>query len=162
MPLMKSSLASELEKVFNEKPAVSPEAALRWAQAYVNYAAKALTSVSSLPITAPANMGILVGAFTVAFNSLAVQAAAAVMAQGVMAFWQAMVWVGPTAAGTSISPGNASLAGALGAIFSDLSEKSAGDKASELADAFDAGAKLVIVSDVLFVQPAPPVVGPIQ
>lgn len=161
MPLTKSSLASALEQALNQKSAL-PAAAASWAQAYTTYAASALTSAGSLPVTAPANMGTLVGAFTAAFNSLGAQAAASMIAQGVVAFWQSMVWVGPTAAGSTISPGNTALAGALAACFTDLSDKSEGDKASELADAFDAGAKLVIVSDVLFVQPAPPVIGPIQ
>jgi hypothetical protein len=161
MPLIKSSLASALEQALKQKSAL-PAAAASWAQAYTTYAASALTSVGSLPVTAPANMGTLVGAFTAAFNSLATQAAASTMAQGVLAFWQSMVWVGPTAAGTTISPGNTALAGALAAVFADLSDKSEGDKASALADAFDAGAKAVMVSDVLFVQPAPPVIGPIQ
>lgn len=161
MPLIKSSLAAALEQALNQKSAL-PAAATSWAQAYVTYAANALTSAGSLPVTAPANLGTLVAAFTAAFNSLAVQAAAAAMAQGVLAFWQTMVWVGPTAAGSTISPGNTALASALTQVFMDLSGKSEADKADALADAFDAGAKLVMVSDVLFVQPAPPVVGPIQ
>src|SRR5262245_25599876 len=162
MPLVKSTLAAQLENIFNQKPATSADAAVSWAQAYTSYAASALSTASSLPVTAAANTGILVGAFTSAFNALATQAAAAVMVQGVMAFWQAMVWAGPTAAGTTASPGNAALAGALGAIFSDTSDKTASDKASELADAFDAGAKLVIVSDIPFAPPPTPIVGPIQ
>jgi hypothetical protein len=161
MPLVKSSLAAALEQALNQKSAL-PAAAASWAQAYATYAASALTSAGSLPVTAPANLGTLVGAFTGAFNSLAVQGAAAAMAQGVLAFWQTMVWVGPTAAGSTISPGNTALASALTEVFMDLSGKSEADKAASLADAFDAGAKLVMVSDVLFVQPAPPVVGPIQ
>jgi hypothetical protein len=161
MPLNKSSLASALEQALNQKSAL-PAAAASWAQAYATYAASALTSAGSLPVTAPANMGTLVGAFMAAFNSLGAQAAASLIAQGVLAFWQSMIWVGPTAAGSTISPGNTALMGALAACFTDLSDKSEGDKAGELADAFDAGAKMVIVSDVPFVQPAPPIIGPIQ
>jgi hypothetical protein len=88
--------------------------------------------------------------------------AGALVAQGVVTFWQAIVWVGPTASGATAFPGNAALAPALVAIFADLSRKSPQDKANELADAFDAGARTVIVTDVPFVQPAPPIVGPIQ
>jgi hypothetical protein len=84
------------------------------------------------------------------------------MSQGVMAFWSAMVWVGSAAAGVTASPGNAALSGALGAVFSDTSKKSEGDKADQIADAFDSGAKLVIVSDIPFIQPAPPIVAPIS
>src|SRR5262245_17707661 len=123
MPLVKSSLAVDLENIFNQKPSTAADAAASWAQAYTTYAANALSTATSLPITAPANMGILVGAFTSAFNAMDSQAAAALMAQGVMAFWQAMVWVGSTAAGTTASPGNTALGGALGATFSDLSDK---------------------------------------
>ena len=79
-----------------------------------------------------------------------------------MSFWSAMAWVGPTAAGVTASPGNASLAGTLAALFADTSAKSERDRAAAIADAFDAGAKLVIVNDVPFAQPAPPIVGPVS
>lgn len=161
MPLLKSSLASELEDVFNRKPAASADAALAWAQAYVNYASKALSTAGSLPVTAPANVGTLTAAFTAAFNTLASQAAAAVMASGVTAYWQALAWAGPVAAGATSVPGNMTLAAALAAVFSDLSGKSAAEKAGELADAFDAGAKLVIVSETSFLSGAP-IVGPVH
>ncbi len=162
MPLIKASLARDLETIFERKPGSAPEAALDWAKAYVSYASSALSGAASLPVTAPANLSLLVGAFTGAFQAQSPAGAAALLAQGVMGFWSAMVWVGPTAAGTTASPGNAALAGALTAAFSDTSDKSAGDKASQIADAFDTGAKLVIVNDILFVQPAPPVVAPIS
>jgi hypothetical protein len=162
MPLVKSSLASDLEKILNQKPSAVSDAAADWAQAYAKYAANALSTASSLPITAMANVGTLTSAFTAAFNTLASQAAGAAMAQGVMAYWQAMVWKGPITVGTTASPGNMSLAGALAGIFSDLSKKTAADKAGELADAFDSGAKLVMVSDVTTTAPPVTTVGPIQ
>jgi hypothetical protein len=161
MPLLKSSLASALEDVFNQKPAASPDAAEAWAQAYVSYASTAMATAGSLPVTAMTGLSMLTGVFTAAFNTVASQAAAAVMAQGITSFWQAIVWTGPAAAGTTIVPGNFALASALAAIFSDLGKKSAADKASEIADAFDAGAKLVMVSEIPFA-PGPPIVGPIQ
>jgi len=162
MPLMKASLSRDLEAIFKRKPSSPPEAAVDWARAYVAYAGSALSGAAGLPVTAPANLAILIGAFTGAFQAQSPAGAAALMAQGVMGFWSAMAWVGPTAAGVTASPGNAALAGALGAVFSDTSKKSEGDKANQIADAFDTGAKLVIVSDILFIQPAPPVVAPIS
>jgi hypothetical protein len=162
MPLMKSSLSQDLESLFKSRPSSVAEAAAKWAKAYVAYAGSALSGASSLPVTATAGLSLLTGAFTGALQALSPAGAAALMAQGVTAFWSAMVWVGPTAAGTTLSPGNFALAGALGAVFSDTSQKSEGDKARQIADAFDAGAKLVMVSDIPFVQPAPPIVAPIS
>jgi hypothetical protein len=162
MPLMKSSLAQQLESVFEAKPKAAGLAASDWANAYVSYAAGALSTASSLPVTASANLGILVGAFTGAFAANSASGAAALIAQGVNGFWAAMVWTGATALGTTVFPGNAALAGALTAIFGDTSQQSAGDKAGQIADAFDAGAKMVIVNDIPFIQPAPPIVGPIS
>jgi hypothetical protein len=162
MPLMKASLSRDLEAIFERKPSSPPEAAANWAKAYVAYAGSALSAAASLPVTAPASLPLLIGAFTGAFQAQSPAGAAALMAQGVIGFWSAMAWVGPTAAGVTASPGNAVLAGALGAIFTDTSKKSEGDKANQIADAFDSGAKLVIVSDVPFAQPAPPIVGPIS
>jgi hypothetical protein len=161
MPLMKSSLSQELESIFKRKPGSAAEAAADWAKAYVSYAASALSSAGSLPVTAMANLSMVVGAFTGAFQAQSAAGAAALMAQGVMGFWSAMVWVGPAAAGTTLSPGNFALTGALSAVFADTSKKSEGDKAGQIADAFDAGAKLVMVSDIPFV-PGPPIVAPIS
>jgi hypothetical protein len=161
MPLLKSSLSQELESIFKRKPGSAAEAAAGWAQAYVAYAASAQSGVGSLPVTATANLSLLTGAFTGAFQAPSAAGAAALLAQGVMGFWSTMVWVGPAAAGTTVSPGNFALMGALGACFSDTSKKSESDKAGQIADAFDAGAKLVMVSDVPFV-PGPPIVGPIS
>ena len=121
-----------------------------------------MSTASSLPVTAPANFGILLGAFVGGLSALSSVTAGALVAQGLLAYWQAMAWVGPTAIGVTAFPGNAALAAALAATFSDVSKKSAADKAKELADAFDAGAKMVIVSDVPLIQPAPPIVGPIM
>jgi hypothetical protein len=162
MPLMKASLSRDLADIFKRKPSSPPEAAVDWAKAYVAYGGSALSSAASLPVTAPANLPILIGAFTGAFQAQSPAGAAALMAQGVMGFWSAMAWVGPAAAGVTASPGNAALAAALSAVFADTSKKSEGDKANQIADAFDSGAKLVIVSDIPFAQPAPPIVAPIS
>lgn len=150
MPLMKSSLSQELESIFKRKPGSAAEAAADWAKAYVSYAASGLSGAGSLPVTAMANLSLVVGAFTGALQTQSASGAAALMAQGVMGFWSAMVWAGPAAAGTTISPGNFALIGALSAVFADTSKQSEGDKAGQIADAFDAGAKLVMVGDVLF------------
>ena len=161
MPLQKSNLAQQLQSLFEQKPS-SAEAASDWASAYVSYAAGALSAASSLPITAPANQSLLVGAFTAAFSSQTSAGAAAAMAQGVVGFWSSMLWTGPTAVGTTLFPGNVALSGALSDIFADTSGQSEADKAHALADAFDTGAKSIIVNDVPLVQPAPPIVGPIS
>ena len=160
MPLNASSLADSLQRLFESKPASSADAAMAWANAYQSYASAALSSAASLPVTAPANFGLLMTAFQ-GLSAMAPMAAAAIVAQGVTAYWQAMVWAGPTAAGTTAFPGNPTLATALAAVFSDLSDKSPAQKAQDIASAFDAGARMVIVSDVPIVQPAPPIVGPI-
>jgi len=161
MPLQKSTLSKGLEQQFGSKPASAAQAASDWASSYTSYAAAALSTGGSLPVTALANQGLLIAAFTAAFQTQSSSGAAAAMAQGVTAFWTAMVWVGPGMLGTTVFPGNPTLASALASVFADTSEQSDADKARALADAFDAGAKLVIVSDVL-VPPAPPIVGPIS
>ncbi len=160
MSLNKSTLSRAIEDVLDQKPSL-PEAAASWAKAYLSYAQTAMSSASSLPINAAGNLGILQGAFTGGFQALSSTAAAAAIAGGVTAFWSATLWVGPTAAGTTAVPGNFSLAGALAQLFADNSKTSASEKASAFADAFDSGAKQVTVLDVLFVQPSPPVTGPI-
>lgn len=162
MPLLKSTLAQQLEKQFSGKPSSPAQAASEWASAYVSYAASALSAGTSLPVTATANQSLLVSAFTAAFQTQSSSGAAAAMAQGVSGFWTAMVWSGPLAVGTTVFPGNAALSSALSAIFADTSKQSDGDKARALADAFDAGAKMVIVNDIPLIQPAPPIVGPIS
>lgn len=161
MPLSASTLAQDLERVLNAKPAASVDAARAWASAYQSYASAALSTAASLPVTAPANFGILLGAFTGGLSALASVTAGALIGQGILAYWQAMAWAGPAAAGVTAFPGNAALPSALAALFADLSGKSAADKANELAQAFDGGARTVIVSDVPFV-PGPPIVGPIM
>lgn len=161
MPLIKSTLSSALEAVLERKPDATASAASDWAQAYVSYAASAMTSVSSLATNAAGNQGILVGALSSAFQSQDTSSAASTIAQGVMSFWQAIIWSGATAVGATTSPGNFSLTAALSGIFSDTAEASAGEKASRLADAFDAGARQVMVTDVL-TSTGLPVVGPIQ
>jgi len=161
MPLIKFTLSSELQSVLENKPDPTSSAASDWAQAYVSYAASAMTSVSSLASNASANKSILQGAFSSAFASQDTSTAASTIAQGVMSFWQAIIWSGATAVGSTTSPGNFSLSAALSGIFSDTAEISASDKASQLADAFDAGAKQVMVTDVL-TSTGVPVVGPIQ
>ena len=162
MSLSASTLTQDLERVLTAKPSSPVDAALAWANAYQTYATGALSTAASLPITAPASFSILLGAFLAGLSALTPVTAGAVVAQGVTAYWQAIAWLGPVSAGATAFPGNPALAAALGALFADLSGKSAADKARELAEAFDAGAKAVIVSDVLFVQPSPPVVGPIM
>ena len=162
MPLVKATLAQQIEASLKRRPQSAAEAASDWATAYVSYASLAMSAAASLPTTASANQGILLSAFTSAFQAQSPASAAAFIAQGVIAFWSAMVWVGGTAAGTTLSPGNMALASALSAVFSDTSSKSEGDKARAIADAFDLGAKLVMVNDIPFVQPAPPIIGPIS
>jgi hypothetical protein len=162
MPLLKSTLAQQLESLFQSRPASPAQAASSWASAYVSYASAGLSAAASLPVTAAANQSMLVGAFTAGLSSMTSAGAAALMAAGVTGFWSAMVWAGPTAAGTTLFPGNPTLATALGAVFADTSGQSEADKARALADAFDAGAKLVIVNDLPLVQPAPPIVGPVS
>lgn len=162
MPLMKASLAHQLESIFQRKPSSASEAAADWTNAYLGYASAALSAAGSLPVTANVNLGILQNAFTSAFQAKVPLAAAAVMAQGVIGFWASMVWVGPIAAGTTASPGNFALASTLGVIFGSTLEQSNADKARLFADAFDVGAKLVMVSDIPIIQPAPPIVGPIS
>ena len=162
MPLMKSGLAQDLEDIFTRRPASVADAAAAWAKAYVSYAAGAMSTGSSLAVSASAGIAPLTGAFTGALGAQASQATAAAMTQGVVAFWQSIAWVGATAAGLTMVPGNMTLTSSLSAIFADTSEASAGAKASQVADAFDAGAKSVVVSDIPFIQPAPPIVGPIS
>ncbi len=160
MPLISSTISSALESLFAANPSSPAEAAQEWARGYVSYASSAMSSVSSQAITAQANLGILVPSFTSALEARSSSGAGGLMAAGVMAFWTAMVWVGPTAAGATIVPGNFSLASELTSIFEDLDEKSDLDKASELADAFDNGAKSVMVMDILYATGVP-VTGPI-
>jgi len=162
MPLSRSTLANALQRVFDASPATAADAAAQWANAYAGYAGGAISSASSLPVNAAANSAILLGGFQGGLAAFTPMSAGALVAWGIITFWQAIVWVGPTASGATAFPGNAGLAPALAAIFADLSRKSPQDKANDLADVFDAGAKTVIVMDVPFVQPAPPIVGPIQ
>jgi|RhiMetdeSRZDD1v2_1073273.scaffolds.fasta_scaffold181898_3 hypothetical protein len=161
MPLNQSALAKDLERILGTKHASTADAAAAWAKAYQTYAAGALSTAASLPVTVAVNATTLVGGFSAGLSALTSVTAAAIIAQSVTAFWQAMAWLGPTAAGTTSFPGNAALAGALASVFSDLSGKSAAAKASDLASAFDAGAKAVVVSDVPFI-PAAAIVGPIM
>ncbi len=161
MPLIKSSLSSALQAIFESKPEPTASAASDWARAYVSYASPAVTSASSLATNAMAGQGMLLGAFSSAFASQDTSSSASTIAQGVTSFWQAIVWSGAAAVGSTTAPGNFSLAAALSGIFGDVAEAGAGDKASRLADAFDAGARQVVVTDVLTATGVP-VVGPIQ
>jgi hypothetical protein len=162
MPLVKSTLAQQLEQLFNSKPATAADASVGWANAYLAYAGSAISSAASLPVNAQGNFPILLGGFQAGLSSLTPVSAGAIVAQGIVGFWQAIAWVGAVASGATAFPGNAGLAVTLATIFSDLGKSSAREKAGQLADAFHVGAKSVIVSDVPFVQPAPPIVGPIQ
>jgi hypothetical protein len=161
MPLNQSALAKDLERILGTKHASVADAASAWANAYQSYAQGALSTAASLPVTVPVNASMLVGGFTAGLSALTSVSSAAIIAQSLTAFWQAMAWVGPVAAGTTSFPGNPALAGALASVFSDLSGKSAAAKASDLASAFDAGAKAVVVSDVPFI-PGAAIVGPIM
>ena len=151
MPLQKSSLAQDLEDIFTSKPASTADAASKWAKSYVSYAQAAMSSMSSLPVTAMANLSLVQGAFTAGLAALSSATAGSLIAQGITSYWQAMTWVGPGITGVTTFPGNAALAGALSAVFSDLSKKSNADKAKDIADAFDAGAKSVMVLDTITV-----------
>jgi hypothetical protein len=162
MALNKSTLADALARVLEASPATAADAAAQWANAYAGYAAAATSSAFSLPVNAAANVAILLGGFQSGLAALLPVSAGALVAQAVMTFWQAIAWVGPTASGTTAFAGNAGLAAMLAAIFTDLGRKSPQDKANELADAFDAGARTVVIVEVPFIQPAPPIVGPIQ
>jgi len=162
MALVKSTLSSALEAVLTQKPGSRAEAAQGWAQAYAAYAASAMSSLSSLATNATANAGILIGAFSGALEAEDPSGAAGQMSAGVMGFWAAIVWVGPSAAGSTASPGNTSLQSDLQSIFEDLDGKSDAEKASALADAFDSGATQVMVADVPFAPPNVPVVAPIS
>jgi hypothetical protein len=160
MPLQKSSLAQDLENIFKSKPASTADAASQWAKAYVTYAQAALSSLSSLPVTAMANLSLVQGAFTGGLAALSSATAGSLIAQGITSYWQAMTWVGPAITGVTTFPGNAALASALSAVFSDLSKKSNADKAKDIADAFDAGATSVMVADTTAAGVT--TVGPIQ
>jgi hypothetical protein len=161
MPLLKANLVQQLEATLKSRPSTA-QSASEWASAYVAYAAMAMSASSSLPITATASQSTLVSAFTAAFQAQSSGGAAALIAQGVTTFWATMIWVGPTAVGTTLFPGNSSLSSALGAIFADTSGKSEADKARDIAEAFDAGAKTVMVNDILTSIPPGPVVGAIS
>jgi hypothetical protein len=162
VPLSRSTLAKALEDALRRRPDAPAVAASDWARAYVAYAAGALTTAASVPTNASANQSVLTGVFTAAFTAGAAAAAANLIGQGVMAFWMAIVWSGPTATGATTVPGNLGLAATLAALFADVGGRSLAEKAGRFADAFDAGARQVVVTDVPAVQPAPPIVGPIH
>jgi hypothetical protein len=160
MSLNKSALARDLEDVLTGKPSLD-ETALSWANAYVSYAQNAMSAASSLPVNAAGGLGILQSAFAGAFRSQSASGAAAAIGAGVTSFWATILWVGATASGATIVPGNFSLSGSLTAVFTDTAQKSESEKAGALADALDAGAKQVIALEVPYAQPAPPISGPI-
>lgn len=163
MPLMKTILAQDIEIILDKgKPSSLAEAATQWSKAYISYASSALSKAGSLPTNAQALQGILTGAFTSAFGTLTAATAASLISQGIMTFWRAIVWVGPTASGFTIIPGNNTLTASLSAVYMDLGEKTSSDKARDFSDAFDAGAKTVMVYDTPYAQPAQPVFGPIS
>jgi hypothetical protein len=157
MALNKGTLRQKLESILDSRPGSTPDAATDWANAYLEYASLAMSSQSSLPVAAAASLGLLVGAFTGAFQAMSSSAAAALIAQGVQGFWTTQVWVGPAVVGTTAFPGNLTLASELASIFADTAGTNA-DKAGRIADAFDTGAKTVMVSDVT---PVTTIVGPI-
>jgi hypothetical protein len=161
MPLVKSSLASALANVFTNYPASRADAGQQWAQAYVAYAAVAMSPTGGLGVNATAGVSSLASAFTAALQQEDPNGTASTMATGVQTFWQTISWVGAAAVGVTTSPGNAALTSALAAVYSDLAESSATQKADAVADAFDAGAKTVMVTDTL-TSTGVPTLGPIQ
>lgn len=162
MPLVKSTLANDLENVFKNNPGSVPEAAQKWAQAYVSYAGAAMTSTGGSAVNAMAGLSSLTSAFAGALQAMAPPAAGAAMAAGVSTFWLSIAWVG-AATGVTVSPGNPALAGALASVFSNLDKLSPSEKANAVADAFDGGAKLVMVLDTIPAVPSPILVtAPIQ
>lgn len=161
MPLVKSSLASALADVFANYPSSKSDAGQKWAQAYVSYAAAALSPTGGTGVNAMAGLSSLASAFTGALQQEDPQGTASAMATGVQSFWQAISWVG-SATGTTIVPGNFALTSALASVFSDLGQSSASDKADKVADAFDGGAKTVMVLDIIPGPPPVPTPGPIQ
>jgi hypothetical protein len=158
MALVKSTLSQKLQSLLDARPGSTSDAGSDWANAYLAYASLGMSSQSSLPVAAAASLGLLVGAFTGAFEARSSTAAGAQIAQGVQSFWASQVWVGPAIVGTTAFPGNMALASELSSIFSDTSGSN-GDKAGRIADAFDAGAKTVMVQDIT---PVSTVVGPIS
>jgi hypothetical protein len=106
-------------------------------------------------------MSSLTSAFTAAFAQEDPNGTASAIATGVQAFWQSISWVGAAAVGVTTVPGNFTLTSALAAVFSDLGQSSASDKADKVADAFDGGAKTVMVLDTL-TSTGVPTLGPIQ
>ena len=160
MPLVKSSLSSALADVFTNYPGSKSEAGQKWAQAYVSYASAALSPTGGTGVNAMAGLSSLASAFTSALQQEDPNGTAGAMATGVQTFWQSISWVG-SATGSTIVPGNFALTSALAAVFSDLGQSSASDKADKVADAFDGGAKTVMVLDIL-PGTVPPVTGPIQ
>ena len=161
MPLVKSSLSSALANVFANYPSSKSDAGQQWAQAYVSYAAAALSPTGGMGVNAMAGLSSLTGAFTSAFQQQDPNGAASTMAAGVQAFWQSISWVGAAAVGVTSVPGNFTLTSALAAVFSDLGQSAASAKADKVADAFDGGAKTVVVIDTL-TSTGVPTPGPIQ
>jgi len=161
MPLIKSSLSSALADVFANYPSSKDEAGQKWAQAYVSYAAAALSPTGGTGVNAMAGLSSLASAFSGALRQEDPNGAASAMATGVQTFWQSISWVG-AAVGVTTVPGNFALSSALAAVFSDLGESSATDKGDRVADAFDAGAKTVMVLDTIPGVPPVPVLGPIS
>ena len=162
MPLVKATISSMLTSTFDQHPASVADAASQWADAYVAYASAAMTSTGGAATTAQAGKGTLLSAFSGAFATQDAQGAAGAISAGVMAFWMSIVWQG-AGTGVTTSPGNASLTSELGSVFSDTEEASASAKAGKVADAFDTGAKTVVVTDTIPAAPTPVVVvAPIQ
>jgi hypothetical protein len=162
MPLARDSLSQRLEQIFSSRPASVAQAAFDWASAYASYAAGAVSTAGSLPLTALANQGMLSSAWAGALGSQSSATAASLMVQGLNAYWLSMLWVGPAAVGITSAPGNLALLGELSSIFADTGDEGAAGRARRLSQAFDAGAKLVVVTDIPKAQPAPPIVGPIS
>jgi hypothetical protein len=161
VPLVKSSLASALAQIFADYPSSKSAAGQQWAQAYVSYAAAALSPTGGIGVNAMAGLSSLAGAFAGALQQEDPNGTASAMATGVQSFWQSISWVGAAAVGVTTVPGNFALTSALAAVFGDLGDSPARDKADRVADAFDGGAKTVMVLDTL-TSTGVPTLGPIQ
>jgi hypothetical protein len=160
MPLVKASLASALADIFANYPASKSEAGQKWAQAYVSYASAAMSPTGGTGVNAMAGLSSLASAFEGALQQEDPNGTGSAMATGVQTFWQSISWVG-SATGSTTVPGNFALSSALAGVFSDLGESSATEKGDKVADAFDAGAKAVIVLDINNASGVP-TPGPIQ
>lgn len=148
------------------RPRTAQIAGQRWAQAYLAYAAGAISPTGGAPTNLaaglPALQAALVGAFTDPRQPAAVTAQR--IGAAVAALWVPALFAG-AAVGTVLTsaPAAPAVQGALLAAWPALTAARAGIPrcAQQTAAALDLGTRLVIVVDVL-PPPAPPVIGPIS